>query len=58
MTHPNHSGGYYDDEGNWQRRKYCFRDCGERCTCKPPNGRYYSEAHDKRKNPDPPEAPR
>lgn len=39
--------GYYDDTGNWQRTKFCFIDCGERCTCMPPAGQHYSEAHDK-----------
>lgn len=30
--------GYYDERGIWQRTKFCFVDCGERCTCKPPFG--------------------
>lgn len=32
--------GYYDERGVWQRTKFCFADCGERCTCKPPWGIY------------------
>lgn len=31
-------GGYYDASGVWQRTKFCFVDCGDRCTCQPPNG--------------------
>lgn len=46
-------GGYYDDKGQWQRTKYCFMSCGDRCTCRPPNGKYYSEAHDERLHPKP-----
>ena len=45
---PNRLDGYYDDEGNWQRTKYCFVSCGERCTCMPPGNLHYSVAHDKR----------
>lgn len=49
--------GYYDDNGHWQRLKRCFMSCGDRCTCMPPNGRYYSEEHDinkiKKKEPKP-----
>ncbi len=30
--------GYYDDKGTWRRAKFCFVDCGDRCTCKPPMG--------------------
>lgn len=44
---PRTPDGYYDDTGHWQRTKFCFMDCGERCTCKPPLGTYYSPAHDK-----------
>ncbi len=44
-----HPDGHYDDEGMWQRAKFCFIDCGASCTCKPPSGQYYSEAHDRRK---------
>lgn len=40
--------GYYDDKGEWQRTKFCFVYCQERCTCGPPMGAHYSEAHDKR----------
>ena len=43
------SGGHYDEEGNWQRLKFCFVSCGSRCTCRPPGGIYYSAAHDMRK---------
>lgn len=42
--------GYYDEQGNWQRTKFCFRYCGPSCTCGPPLGQYYSEAHDKTKD--------
>lgn len=35
---PQSLDGYYDDKGNWQRTKFCFVDCGGRCTCKPPLG--------------------
>jgi len=45
--------GYYDEEGNWQRTKFCFVDCGENCTCQPPMGLHYSRAHDKRQVPEP-----
>jgi len=27
--------GYYDENGRWQRTKFCFVYCGERCTCMP-----------------------
>lgn len=33
---PKQPDGYYDENGVWQRTKFCFVDCGERCTCKPP----------------------
>ncbi len=48
---PRIPSGYYDDKGEWQRRKFCLVDCGERCTCKPPYDAWYSAAHDKRKMP-------
>lgn len=35
---PRQRDGFYDDQGNWQRTKFCFVDCGDRCTCKPPLG--------------------
>ena len=38
--------GYYDDNGIWKRTKFCFAPCHD-CTCAPPNGQYYSLAHDK-----------
>lgn len=29
--------GFYDEEGNWQRTKFCFTPCPpESCTCSPP----------------------
>lgn len=37
---PARSHGYYDTNGHWQRTKCCFVYCGDRCTCKPPNGIY------------------
>lgn len=40
--------GHYDDNGSWQRTKFCFVSCGARCDCGPPGGLYYSAAHDKR----------
>lgn len=39
-------GGYYDDKGQWQQTKFCIVSCGDRCNCQPPNGQYYSLAHD------------
>ena len=33
---PRYPDGYYDDDGLWQRTKFCFVDCGENCTCKEP----------------------
>src|SRR5690348_11489670 len=42
--------GYYDDNGEWQRTKFCFVSCGAACTCGPPGGLYYSAAHDKRRS--------
>jgi len=32
--------GHYDEKGTWQRTKFCFVDCGARCTCSPPGGVY------------------
>ncbi len=32
--------GYYDDSGRWRATKHCFLSCGDRCTCRPPMGRY------------------
>lgn len=45
---PHFPDGYYDDNGEWQRTKYCFMSCGAACTCMPPFGQHYSAAHDKR----------
>jgi hypothetical protein len=45
---PQLGDGYYDDEGNWQRTKFCFVQC-QHCTCQPPGLLFYSVAHDKRK---------
>jgi hypothetical protein len=45
---PNSGGGYYDDNGQWQRLKFCFVSCGAACTCMPPGGLFYSAAQDKR----------
>ena len=42
---PNFDGGY-DENGHWQRTKFCFISCGKRCTCRPPFGMWYSMAHD------------
>ena len=42
------SDGYYDDEGMWQRTKFCFVYCRERCTCQPPMGAHYNPDFDKR----------
>lgn len=44
--------GYYDDNGEWQRTKFCFVSCGAACTCMPPGGQFYSAEHDKRKGAD------
>lgn len=49
LPHVYFPDGYYDDNGEWQRTKFCFVDCGERCTCRPPGGMHYSETHDTRK---------
>lgn len=48
---PTYMNGYYDDNGCWQRTKFCFVSCGERCDCMAPGGLYYSAAHDKRLKP-------
>lgn len=40
--------GHYDERGIWQREKFCFVYCGDRCDCGPPFGTFYSEAHDLR----------
>lgn len=47
VSHHRHDG-FYNDHGKWVRTKYCFLSCGDRCTCGPPMGLYYSAAHDKR----------
>ena len=44
------ANGYYDDNGIWQRTKFCFVQC-HNCTCGPPTGHYYSPAHDKNRQP-------
>jgi hypothetical protein len=41
--------GHYDDQGRWQRTKFCFRSCGHRCDCGPPGNRWYDEKFDKSK---------
>lgn len=40
---PNPFNGYYDKNGTWQKMKYCFVYCGDRCDCGPPNGIYQLE---------------
>lgn len=45
---PRSRDGYYDDAGHWQRTKFCFVDCGDRCTCKPPLGAWSIEAPKKK----------
>jgi len=41
---PNPFNGYYDENGTWQRVKYCFVYCGpDWCDCGPPNGIYQIE---------------
>jgi hypothetical protein len=45
---PRSADGYYDDNGEWQRTKYCFVSCGAQCTCGPPGGIWYSAVHDRR----------
>ena len=42
--------GYYDDNGRWQRTKFCFVSCGDRCTCGPPMGLHYNPMFDKSKD--------
>ena len=46
---PDFPDGYYDDNGEWQRTKFCHVSCGTECTCMPPFGAFYSAAHDKRR---------
>lgn len=46
---PHFPDGYYDDNGEWQRTKFCHVSCGAECTCMPPLGAFYSAAHDKRR---------
>ena len=41
--------GFYDDEGNWQRTKFCVISCGDQCDCMPPNMKLYEESKDKRR---------
>ena len=43
--------GGYDENGNWQRYKICFVSCGNRCTCMPPDGKFYNAEYDKRVSP-------
>ena len=51
MPRRSYSGGYYDDEGNWKRMKFCFMYCGkDRCDCGPPGGRYHDSGQIKSKN--------
>lgn len=33
---PPRRDGYCDKNGVWQRTKFCFVDCGDRCTCREP----------------------
>jgi hypothetical protein len=33
--------GYYDDNGNWRRSKFCFAYCGDACDCGPPDGQWH-----------------
>ena len=40
MSQYDRRDGFYDDRGHWQRTKFCFVYCGERCTCGPPMGVY------------------
>lgn len=39
--------GHYDENGDWQREKYCFVSCEERCTCTPPNGIWHIDVTEK-----------
>ena len=32
--------GYYDENGIWQRQKFCTVSCGALCDCMPPNGQF------------------
>ena len=43
--------GYYDENGNWQRSKFCFMTCHD-CTCLPPLGIYYDQSKDTRRKSD------
>jgi hypothetical protein len=43
--------GYYDENGQWNRTKYCLVYCGASCDCGPPNGLNYSPEHDKHRVP-------
>lgn len=47
MNFPRLPDGYYDAHGRWQRTRFCAIHCADACTCGPPFGAYYSEAHDK-----------
>lgn len=49
---PIHLNGYYDDNGNWQKTKYCFQACTH-CNCRPPGNLWYNKAYDKRLEPEP-----
>lgn len=40
--------GYYDSCGYWQKYKFCFVYCGDKCDCGPPNNLYYDPKYDKR----------
>lgn len=50
---PRLDDGYYDESGFWQRTKFCFIQCQD-CTCQPPDGMFYNEAHDRKLKKDPP----
>jgi hypothetical protein len=44
---PSFLNGAYDEEGHWQRTKFCFMACPN-CDCGPPGGLIYNAAYDKR----------
>jgi hypothetical protein len=48
---PRHPDGYYDEDGHWQRTKFCFTDCGENCTCSPPSGAFFKPPEETRRPP-------
>jgi hypothetical protein len=38
--------GHYDENGRWQRTKFCLMSCGSACDCGPPHGIWYNPKYD------------